>query len=69
MSGDIDYCGDVKEDEITTLKLAWFGFAMVALGIISAFATYKYIVPIGSIFLIVSGLIMIFRKRWIIKKC
>lgn len=41
-----------------------YGVLMIILGIVSAIVTYKYVIPIGSVFLIGSGLALIFWKRW-----
>lgn len=53
------------EDNIFPPRLRiLYGITMIILGIVSAIVTYKYVIPIGSIFLIGSGLALIFWKRW-----
>lgn len=53
------------EDEIFAQSLRMlYGIFLIILGIVVAIVTYKYVIPIGSIFLIGSGLILIFWKRW-----
>lgn len=37
-----------------------YGAIMIILGIVTWIATYKYILPIGSVFLIIGGLYVIF---------
>jgi len=52
-------------DEIFPPRLRiLYGTLLIIIGIIAAIVTYKYVVPIGSIFLIGSGLALIFWKRW-----
>jgi len=54
-----------EEDDIFSPRLRIIiGITMIILGIVSAIVTYKYVIPIGSIFLIGSGLALIFWKRW-----
>lgn len=40
-----------------------YGTFFIVLGIVTAIVTYKYIFPMGSIVLVLSGLILIFWKR------
>lgn len=54
-----------EEDAIFSPRLRiLYGITMIILGIVSAVVTYKYVIPIGSIFLIGGGLALIFWKRW-----
>lgn len=48
---------------MTFQRLRIYGIIFVILGIISWIYTYKYVLPIGSIFLIISGIIFIFWRR------
>ena len=41
-----------------------YGTFFIVLGIVTGIVTYKYIFPIGSIMLVLSGLIFMFWKRW-----
>lgn len=41
-----------------------YGTFFIVLGIVTALVTYKYIFPMGSIMLVLSGLILIFWKKW-----
>jgi hypothetical protein len=41
-----------------------YGTFFIVLGIVTALITYKYIFPMGSIVLVLSGLVLIFWKRW-----
>jgi hypothetical protein len=41
-----------------------YGTFFIVLGIVTALVTYKYIFPIGSIMLVLSGAILIFWKKW-----
>lgn len=40
-----------------------YGTFLIILGIVTALVTYKYIFPMGSIVLVLSGLVLIFWKR------
>ncbi len=60
-----EYCAkdNVEYDVIgSKFRMLW-GSMMIILGIIIGVFTYKYILPIGSIYMIVSGLILIFWKQ------
>ena len=41
-----------------------YGSFFIVLGIVTALVIYKYIFPMGSIILVLSGVILIFWKRW-----
>lgn len=41
-----------------------YGILMIILGIITFIVTYKYVIPTGSIFLIMSGLFVILMRRY-----
>lgn len=41
-----------------------YGTFFIILGIILAIVTYRYVFPIGSIMLVLSGIILIFWERW-----
>jgi len=41
-----------------------YGSIFIVLGIVTALVIYKYIFPMGSIMLVLSGVILIFWKRW-----
>jgi hypothetical protein len=41
-----------------------YGITMIVLGIVLVIITYQYMIQIGSIFLIGSGLTLIFWRRW-----
>jgi hypothetical protein len=41
-----------------------YGTFFIVLGIVTALVTYKYIFPMGSIILVLSGIILIFWKKW-----
>jgi hypothetical protein len=41
-----------------------YGTFFICLGIVTALVTYKYIFPMGSIMLILSGVFLIFWKKW-----
>lgn len=41
-----------------------YGTFLIVLGIVTALVTYKYIFPMGSIILVLSGVILIFWKKW-----
>lgn len=45
-------------------SLRLYGILFIILGIITFIFTYKYIFPLGSIFLIISGLYIIFLRKW-----
>ncbi len=53
------------EDNIFPPRLRMlYGIIMIILGIATMIATYKYVIPIGSISLIGGGLILIFWRKW-----
>jgi sugar phosphate permease len=57
---------DITKDKITIFGSGFgisYGICLIILGIILAMVTYRYVFPIGSILLILSGLILIFWKR------
>ena len=57
---------DIAENVVTIFgsRLGiFYGICLIVLGIILAIVTYRYVFPIGSILLILNGLILIFWKR------
>jgi hypothetical protein len=59
---------DITENAVTIFGSrlgTLYGICLVILGIILAIVTYRYVFPIGSILLVLSGLILILWKRWI----
>ncbi len=62
----MDLNADLKmEDDIFPKRLRiLYGTIMIVLGIVSMIVTYKYVVPIGSMLLIIVGLALIFWRRW-----
>jgi hypothetical protein len=41
-----------------------YGIFFIVLGIVTGVVTYRYVFPMGSIMLVLSGIILIFWKRW-----
>lgn len=41
-----------------------YGILMIVLGIITFIVTYKYVLPTGSIFLVMSGIFLILMRRY-----
>lgn len=41
-----------------------YGILMIILGIITFIVTYKYVIPTGSIFLVMSGVFLILMRRY-----
>ncbi len=64
MKKDEYYTKDNVEYDVVESKfrILW-GTMMIILGVITGVFTYKYVLPIGSIYMIVSGLILIFWKQ------
>lgn len=68
INGQIIEMKDTMEDVVTifgSIFGIFYGICLIFLGIILAIVTYRYVFPIGSILLILNGLILIFWKRWI----
>lgn len=42
----------------------YYGILMIILGIITFIVTYKYVIPTGSIFLVISGVFLILMRRY-----
>lgn len=60
-----DNIGEKMEYDIFVPRLRiLYGILAITFGIISGIVTYKYVFPLGSIMLILSGIIFIFWKRW-----
>lgn len=55
------------EDNVTIFGSRFrvlYGTFFIILGIATAMVTYKYVFPMGSIMLVLSGLILVFYKRY-----
>ena len=63
INGLIINMGDMV-DVIGPRSRVLYGTFFIVLGIVTALITYKYIFPMGSIVLVLSGIIFIFWKRW-----
>lgn len=51
-------------DEMLPPNFTLYGILMIILGIITFIVTYKRVFPIGSIFLVMSGVFLILRRRY-----
>ena len=52
----------IKKYDKSTDMFRYLGILFIILGIISLVVTYRYVIPTGSIFLIIGGLALIFWK-------
>ena len=45
-------------------NFTYYGILMIILGIITFIVTYKHVFPTGSIFLVISGVFLILKRRY-----
>lgn len=55
---------DIELESRLQKSFRLYGILFIILGIITLISTYKYIFPIGSILLILSGIFMIYFRKW-----
>lgn len=51
-------------EDVLPLNFIFYGILMIILGIITFIVTYKYVIPTGSIFLVMSGVFVICMRRY-----
>jgi len=51
-------------EDVPVLNFTLYGILMIILGIITFIVTYKHVFPIGSIFLVMSGVFVLFMRRY-----
>lgn len=51
-------------EDVPHLNFTLYGILMIILGIITFIVTYKRVFPIGSIFLVMSGIFILFMRRY-----
>lgn len=51
-------------DEMLPPNFTLYGILMIILGIITFVVTYKHIFPTGSIYLVMSGVFVLFMRRY-----
>lgn len=51
-------------EDVLPLNFTYYGILMIILGIITFIVSYKHVFPIGSIFLVMSGVFMICSRRY-----
>ncbi len=51
-------------EDVLPLNFTFYGILMIILGIITFIVTYKHVIPTGSIFLVMSGVFILFMRRY-----
>lgn len=51
-------------DDVLPPDFTYYGILIIILGLITFIVTYKYVFPTGSIFLVMSGVFLILKRRY-----